>query len=197
MIRAYVEGLFPTSYQSELGELLRRVGYIWRGFFRGQILLGIIVGVVTGFVLWLAGMPGAFVLGIIAGVFEIIPNLGPLLAMIPAVLVALIQGSPFLAEYGISNFEFAAITIGTYFVIQQLENNLLVPQIIGGSVNLRVVGSYLYAKLLDYPPFEDVPLSVIRNSRWVREQERLKLPEQEQALLGDQPEKQGNQVTPE
>jgi len=170
MIRAYVEGLFPTSYQSELGELLRRVGYIWRGFFRGQILLGIIVGVVTGFVLWLAGMPGAFVLGIIAGVFEIIPNLGPLLAMIPAVLVALIQGTA-----GILGALLASPIIAT----------------------IRVVGSYLYAKLLDYPPFEDVPLSVIRNSRWVREQERLKLPEQEQALLGDQPEKQGNQVTPE
>jgi len=208
IIRAYVEGLFPSSYQSELAELLRRVGHIWRGFFRGQLMLAVIVGTVTGLVLWLAGMPGAFLLGVVAGVFEVIPNLGPFLAMIPAVLVALIQGSPFLADYGINNFEFAVITIATYFVIQQLENNLLVPRIIGNNVNLhpivvlcsvavglntagilgallaspvvatvRVVGSYLYAKLLDYPPFWDVHLPLSRGEIRVQQHKERRLAE--------------------
>jgi len=90
----------------------------------------------------------------------------------------------------INNLGFAAITVGIYFLIQQLENNILVPRIIGDSVNLhpiivicavavglttagilgalmappvaasfRVLGSYVHAKLLDYPPFEGRPLS--------------------------------------
>lgn len=117
---------------------------------------------------------------------EIIPTLGPILAMIPAVFIALIQGSTVLGEYGINNLGFALITVAIYFIIQQLENNLLVPRIIGGGVNLhpivvvcgvavgyslfgilgalfaapviaslRVLGSYIHAKLLDYPPFQN------------------------------------------
>lgn len=183
-IRAYVEGLVPQSYQSEWIDLLRRMGYIWQAFFRGQFVLGLVIGVVTWLALELAGMPGALLLGILAGMLEIIPTLGPILAMIPAVFIALIQGSTVLGAYGVNNFGFALITVAIYFIIQQLENNLLVPRIIGGGVNLhpivvvcgvaigfnlfgilgalfaapviaslRVLGGYIHAKLLDYPPF--------------------------------------------
>jgi hypothetical protein len=135
-------------------------------------------------------MPGALIFAILAGLLEVVPNLGPILAMIPAVIVALIQGSDVMRDLGINNLGFAAITVGIYFLIQQLENNILVPRIIGDSVNLhpiivicavavglttagilgalmappvaasfRVLGSYVHAKLLDYPPFEGRPLS--------------------------------------
>lgn len=183
-IRRYVEGLFPRSYQSEWADLLRRMGYIWNSFFRGQLVLCIVVGVATWLVLELVGMPGALLLGILAGALEIIPTLGPTLSMVPAVIIALIQGSNVLAEYGVNNFGFALIVIAIYFVIQQLENYILVPRIIGDGVNLhpivvlcgvtigfnvagilgalfaapviasaRVLGGYIHAKLLDYPPF--------------------------------------------
>jgi len=82
-IRAYVEGLFPRAYQSELGDLLARIGRIWQAFFRGQIILSLTVGVATWLALTLAGMPGALILAILAGALEIIPNLGPIIAMIP------------------------------------------------------------------------------------------------------------------
>jgi predicted PurR-regulated permease PerM len=192
-IKSYVEGLFPSSYQSELIHLLQRMGHIWQAFLRGQIILCVVVGVATWLALEVAGMPGALILGLVAGSLEIIPNLGPVLAMIPAVIIALIQGSTVLSEYGISNFGFALITVAIYFIIQQLENYILVPRIIGNSVSLhpivvicgvvigfnlagilgaffaapviaslRVLGSYIHAKLLGYPPFldQDVP------SRW-------------------------------
>ena len=179
VIRAYVEGLFPRAYQSELGDLFARIGRIWQAFFRGQIILSLTVGFFTWAALSLAGMPGALILAILAGALEIIPNLGPIIAMIPAVIVALIQGSDVLA---VGNFTFALLTVGIYFLIQQFENNLLVPRIIGTSVNLhpvvvicgvvvgasvggilgaflaapviasaRLLGSYVYNKLLDYP----------------------------------------------
>lgn len=179
-IRAYVEGLFPLSYQSEAALLLQELGRIWQSFFRGQIILSITVGVVTYLALSFLNMPGALILAILAGALELVPNIGPILAMIPAVIVALIQGSDTLA---ISNFNFGLLTVGVYFVIQQLENQLLVPRIIGTSVNLhpivvlcgvvvgasvggilgamlaaptiasaRVIVRYIYAKLLDQLP---------------------------------------------
>lgn len=184
LIRAYVQGLFPRSYQSELIELLRHIGHIWQSFFRGQLILCFTVGLVTWVALQVAGMPGALILGIVAGALEVIPSLGPTLAMIPAVIVALIQGSDVLVAYGINNFGFALITVAIYFMIQQVENNIIVPRVIGGSVNLhplvvmcgvvigfnvagiwgtflaapviaslRIIGGYIHAKLLDYPPF--------------------------------------------
>lgn len=198
-IRDYVESLLPKSYQSEFRDVLRRMGLIWQAFFRGQIILCLIIGVSTWIALTLVGMPGALVLAIVAGVLEIIPSLGPTTATIPAVLVALTQGSEVLAPYGINNVGFALITIGIYFIIQQVESSVLVPRIIGSSVNLhpiivicgvvvglstggilgaflaaplmaslRVLGSYIHAKLLDYPPFQGQPLPESRRRRRYR-----------------------------
>lgn len=139
LIRNYMEGLFPISYQSEFGQVLRHMSYIWSSFFRGQILLSITVGFLIWAILSAFGMPGALLLGILAGLLEVIPNIGPILSMIPAIIIALIQGSPVLEPIGINNFGFALIVVGIYFVVQQLENNILVPRIIGSSVNLHPV----------------------------------------------------------
>ncbi len=95
-IQAYFQGLFPTSYQSELAELLRRIGHTWQSFLRGQLILSITVGFTIGVSLSLVGMPGALIFGILAGLLEVVPNLGPIIAMIPAVITALIQGSDVL-----------------------------------------------------------------------------------------------------
>jgi len=130
----------------------------------------------------IVGVRNALILGIIAGVLEIIPSIGPTIAAIPAVLIAYFQGSTYLS---LSNGWFALLVIGLYVVIQQLENNILVPRIIGRSLNLhplvviigaiagaslagilgmflalptlaslRVVGNYVYCKLLDLEPDE-------------------------------------------
>ena len=190
-IQAYFHSLFPTSYRSELADLLRRIGIVWQSFLRGQLILSLVVGTAVGVTLSLVGMPGALIFGILAGLLEVVPNLGPILASIPAIITALIQGSAVLAPYGVNNMGFALITVGIYILVQQLENNILVPRIIGDSINLhpivvicavavglsvggilgallappivatmRVIGSYVHAKLLDYPPFMGRPLPV-------------------------------------
>jgi predicted PurR-regulated permease PerM len=139
LIQSYFHSLFPTSYRSELADLVRRIGLVWQSFLRGQLILSIVVGTVTWLALTLVGMPGALIFGILAGLFEVIPNLGPILAMIPAVITALIQGSNVLGPMGIDNLGFALITVGIYFLVQQLENNILVPRIIGDSINLHPI----------------------------------------------------------
>jgi len=142
---------------------------------------------VVGVILAIVGVRNALILGIIAGVLEIIPNIGPTVAAIPAVLIAYFQGS---AHLPLSNGWFALLVIGLYVVIQQLENNILVPRIIGRSLNLhplvviigviagaslagilgiflaapilaslRVVGNYVYSRLLDLEPFDELRAS--------------------------------------
>ncbi len=134
-LRRTVVNLAPDSYQSEWAELWRRTGGIWNSFFRGQIVLSIVVGTTVWMGLSIVGVPGALVLGIFAGILEVLPNLGPVLAAIPAVLIALLQGSTQYPE--MSHLTIALIAVALYAVIQQLENYILVPRILGGSVGVH------------------------------------------------------------
>lgn len=97
-------------------------------WLRGQFLLCIFIGVITWVALSLIGLPYALPLALIAGILEALPTLGPILSSIPAIIVALTI-SPSLA-----------LTIGiAYFVIQMLENNILVPKIMQHAVGLNPI----------------------------------------------------------
>ena len=97
----------------------------WLG---GQMLLGLIIGTMSAIGFFLMGVPYFFVLAVIAGIGEMIPMVGPLLSAIPAVLVALTV-SPGLA-LGVAGFCWA---------LQLLENNVLVPKVMGETVGLSAV----------------------------------------------------------
>jgi predicted PurR-regulated permease PerM len=177
-----INKLVPDDYRYEVHRLVEEVNVIWSAFFRSQLVLCAVVGTIVGATMRVVGVRNALILGIIAGVLEIIPNIGPAIAAIPAVLIAYFQGSTYLL---LSNGWFALLVIGLYVVIQQLENNILVPRIIGRSLNLhplvvivgaiaganlagilgmflaapilaslRIVGKYVYCKLLDLEPGE-------------------------------------------
>ncbi len=130
----WIKSMVLPPYQAEVEELGRGLDLVWKSFFRGQLLLALVVGTMVTIATSILGLQGALVLGILAGILEVIPNLGPVLALIPAVLVALIQGSNTLP---VSNLVFALIVIGVYILIQQIENNYLVPRIMGHSLNLH------------------------------------------------------------
>jgi predicted PurR-regulated permease PerM len=97
------------------------------------LTLMLIIGTMTWIGNTALGLPGAFALAFIAGVMELIPNLGPFLAAVPAVIVALIQGSTYL---DINNLYFALIIAGFYWAVQLTENNLIVPRVLGEAVEL-------------------------------------------------------------
>lgn len=135
-ITSYLGRLAPPEYQEELSQLMKEIGEIWDSFLRGQIILSSTVGGITAITMWIVGVKNALLLGILAGILEIIPNLGPVLAALPAVALAFFLGSEHLA---LSNGWFALLVAGLYVAIQQVENNFLVPRIIGRSVNLHPV----------------------------------------------------------
>ncbi len=96
------------------------------GWLIGQVELSLVIGVVVYLGLTVLGVQGALLLAVVAAVGEAIPIVGPVLSAIPAVIVALTQ-SPLLA----------LATAIMYLVVQQLENNLLVPKIMERAVAIH------------------------------------------------------------
>jgi predicted PurR-regulated permease PerM len=128
--------LIPPRYGPELRELMLKIRQTWVGFLRGQMALMLIIGVLTWLGATILGLPQALLLGVIAGVLELIPNVGPTLAAIPAVVLALFFGSTYLP---INNLVFALIVIGFYVLVQMVENQVIVPRIMGNAVDLPVL----------------------------------------------------------
>lgn len=126
--------LVPKPYQPDLRRLFNETGILWSAFFRGQLILGLAVGGVTAVILTILGTNFALGLGVIAGVLEFIPWFGPVIAAVFGILVALFQVSNWL---GLSPFVYTMVVLGAFVLIQQLENNLLVPKIIGHSLKMH------------------------------------------------------------
>ena len=126
-------GLVKEENRAEVTELGRRLNNSWSDYVRGQGIMVLVIGFTTFVVTWLLGLPGALFLGVIAGLLEVIPTFGPIIATIPAVLIALFQGS---TRFDLPNFVFALIVIVAYILIQQLESNIVAPKVMGHSVTL-------------------------------------------------------------
>jgi predicted PurR-regulated permease PerM len=127
----------PGNYHSDLQKLGREIAITWNAFLRGQLILGSIIGVITFVVAVIIGLPNALLLALIAGLLEFVPNIGPVIAAIPAVLLALFQSQSSWLGSLVGPIWFAAIVVGLYVIIQQVENIVLVPRIIGRSLNLH------------------------------------------------------------
>lgn len=126
----------PAQYRPEVNTLLERVYRVWTLFLRGQLTLMILIGVIVWLGLSFLGLPYAWVMGVLAGLLEIVPNIGPVVAAIPAVIVALLDGSSVLE---MSHFFFALVVVLFYVVVQQVENSLIVPRLLGNAVDLHPV----------------------------------------------------------
>ena len=126
-----IEGMLNTL-SSQPREHTRNVLSLLNGVFsayiRGQLILGVMVGTMVFFGLWFLGVPFAPVLGLVAGITELIPVIGPWLGAIPGLLVVLATAP--------EKFVWVALL---YLGVQLLENSLLVPRIQSESLNLHPV----------------------------------------------------------
>ena len=110
--------LFPPRAHAAAAEIIDGIGEALRLWLLGQLIEMVLIGALSTFAVWIIGVPSPLALGLIAGVGEFIPYLGPLLAAIPALLVAITK-SP----------EAALWTALAYLVIHQVEGNLIAPLI--------------------------------------------------------------------
>lgn len=119
----------PAQHEHYVLDLWARVKSKIELWMQGQLLLGIIVGVLTFLLLTIFGIPHALVLSVLAGTFELIPLFGPTLSALPAFGIA----------YAAGGISLALIALGIYVVIQQFENHLIYPLVVTKVVGVSPV----------------------------------------------------------
>jgi predicted PurR-regulated permease PerM len=190
----FLSGLIPSEYREDIRLVATEIDGIWSAFFRGQLMLAILIAtVVTGLGMAI-GLPQPVLMGIFAGFMEFLPSVGHALWLMTAIIIGLIEGSTWLP---ISHLAFAVVIIIMQTVYTQVDLNIFVPRIIGRQVHLhpmvviigiivgaavggvlgialaaptiatlRVLGRYVYARLLDLDPFPLVgPVAALPEER--------------------------------
>ncbi|QQO23416.1 AI-2E family transporter [Bradyrhizobium diazoefficiens] len=108
--------LFPRNSRLNAVSTMRDIARALRLWLLGQLIQMLLIGLLSTLAVWLIGLPSPFALGAIAGITEFVPYLGPILAAIPAILVAVNQG-----------FYPVIWTLGAYIAIHQIEGNVIAP----------------------------------------------------------------------
>jgi predicted PurR-regulated permease PerM len=133
-VRRWLSLIPPRKYYWDGVHVYMQVKKVWSAYLRGTLALMFIVGVVFTVIYLAIGLPGALIIGILAGVLSLIPELGPFISAVVAASVALVEGSYFLP---ISNFWFAVLVVVIYIVLINLKGLWLRPRIMGRSVHLH------------------------------------------------------------
>ena len=147
------EHALPTGWRRDTLAVMGIVDHTFGRWIRGQLILGAVVGAATFLGLIVLGelvdpvfLSFAVLLAVVAGVLELVPVIGPILSMIPTLVLALATDDPVRA---------AIAVVALYLVVQQVENHVLVPTIQGDAVELHpsvvilalIVGSALFGLL--------------------------------------------------
>lgn len=127
-IENFLKLVIPLQYENYIVDLWLRVSRKMGFWLQGQILLGVLVGVLTFLGLTILGVDYALTFALLAAVFEVIPIFGPILASIPPIMVALAQ-SPL----------FALKVVILYIIVQQFENHLIYPLVVRKIVGIPPV----------------------------------------------------------
>ena len=169
------------GYRRDAERLMRQSGRVWNSYLRGQVVLALVIFVVVWIGLAMLGVQNSLALGLIAGLLEFIPVIGPIISAIAAVVVAFFQPETI---FNLAHWQYALIILIYMILVQQLENNILVPRIVGNALDLnpiivmiavlmggsiagilgmilaapitatiKLIGGYTWRKMFDLPPF--------------------------------------------
>lgn len=145
--------LKASRFKNEVVDSLQEINGYLISFFRGQMLVAFIDGILVGIALWLFGLPYALVIGLFMAVLGVIPYIGNIICLIPACLIAFvhfghIDNQNFL---GSSPWAYVLAVIAIFLVVQQINSLITAPKIVGDSVGLHpmtVIFSMLFWSLL-------------------------------------------------
>ena len=118
--------LTPRKYRDEVAYVGGEVGGALGSFVRGQLLVAVIVGIASSLAMWAIDLPFWLIIGILAGLLNLIPFLGPIVGGALAALVALLNGDPWQAVWAVALFT----------LIQQIDNHVITPMVQRTRVNL-------------------------------------------------------------
>lgn len=123
------DAIFKQNTNIKTKLFFRDVDSVVSKFIRGQLLDGLIVGILSSLGLWLIGLDFPVLIGMTAGIANIIPYFGPIIGSVPAVIVGLLSDSPIKAL-------FAVLVL---LLVQQLDGTIIAPKVVGESVGLHPV----------------------------------------------------------
>ncbi|MCB9418528.1 MAG: AI-2E family transporter [Ardenticatenaceae bacterium] len=132
-----VLNLTPESYRADLLHISHELQLTWNAFLRGQLVLSGVMGLVIFAIALILDLPNALLLALIASLMEFLPTIGPVLAAVPAILIALFQSHSSWVGNLMSPFWFAVLMAGIYGLVFQLENYYMVPRIMGRRLQLH------------------------------------------------------------
>jgi predicted PurR-regulated permease PerM len=122
--------LVPGRHRDAVVGFAGEYDHLLARFLRGQVLVALTVGSITALGFWITGFPYAFLMGVLVAVFGVIPYLGLVLSLLPALAIALVSGNVLLSLVKVA---------GVFAVAQGLEGTVLGPRIVGESVGLHPV----------------------------------------------------------
>ncbi len=128
ILKKFVQSLTPVKYKDYVINLINQMQKKIGLWLRGQLTLMLIIGIMTYIGLVILGVKYALLLALIAGILEVVPFVGPVISAVPAILV------------GFSDSLLKVILIIVlYFVIQQIENHIIVPKVMQKAVGLNPI----------------------------------------------------------
>ena len=131
--------LIPKRYHQEIGSMIGRIGRALGGYFRGQLLVALFVGLASMLGLWIVGLPYWALIGAIAGLFNLIPLIGPFIGAVPALFIAFTTD---VSEGLLSLRPGWALALGATIaltIVQQTDNHIISPNVMARTVKLHPV----------------------------------------------------------
>lgn len=120
--------LMPPRYKQEARDIIGFIDHNFGNYIRGNIIRCTLVGILTGIALFIIGMPYSFLLGVLAGMLNIILYIGPFLAAVPAILMSISPTTPSFLS-----------TVMVYIIVQALDGTVLSPILLGRAVKLKPI----------------------------------------------------------
>lgn len=119
---------FPEQYQAHIKTMINEIHFVLRAYIHGQLLLSVLMAFVVFIGMWILDIPYPLVIGLLAGVVEMIPVIGPIIGAIPPILLGLLQGTGTMIQ-----------VIIFYVVVQQLDSHLVMPKLMGSIIEVHPV----------------------------------------------------------
>ncbi len=119
---------FPEQYQAHIKTMIDEIHFVLKAYIHGQLLLSVLMAFVVFIGMWILDIPYPLVIGLLAGVVEMIPVIGPIIGAIPPILLGLLQGTGTMIQ-----------VIIFYVVVQQLDSHLVMPKLMGSIIEVHPV----------------------------------------------------------
>lgn len=142
--------LKASRFKTELVETLQEINGYLISFFRGQVLVAAIDGILVGIALTVFGLPYGFLIGVFMAILGVIPYIGNILCLIPACLIAWLHAKD-TAPFGLEPWGYVACVVAIFVIVQQINSLVTAPKIVGDSVGLHpltVIFSMLFWSLV-------------------------------------------------